>query len=259
MPKVIYMIHALSIFLVKLGLAPRLQKKKYKFTGAPSIPFLHFSFFLSHLLLLLLLLLSLQIEEELALASEKLGDIALPNFGGLGAALGDETSAQNEYEAKAGPFSSWLEEKIAYLDNREFNYAGVEQINELLQELEAFSQTEKPPKEKELEELAQSYTKINDSLAAAGKEAFSPPEFMKVEKLNEEWAHLGTSEKHREDALRLRLELAELQAKSDPVKAWVREQAVTFSKRNYEEAKTEELAQLVSNIEEFRAGEKTTK
>lgn len=100
MPKVIYMTHALrserkcpffhpfldftflfssflpfflsSLYLVKLGLAPRLQKKKYKFT-----------------------------DEELALASEKLGDIALPAFGDLAAQLDKETGGSKQSEIDA--------------------------------------------------------------------------------------------------------------------------------------------------------------
>lgn len=135
----------------------------------------------------------------------------------------------------------------------------MEQINTLLKDLEAFGQVEKPEKQKELGELAETFTKINELLATAGKDAYNPPDWMKTDKLNEEWAKLESSEKKRELALKLRLELAELIAKSDPVKAWVREQAVNFSKRNYDQADTEELTKLVASIEEFRGGEKGAK
>jgi len=77
MPKVIYMIHALSHYLAKLGLAPKMKKKKYKFT-----------------------------DEELAAASENLGDLQLPSFGDIAAQLDKETGGKqseidkliNEYD-----------------------------------------------------------------------------------------------------------------------------------------------------------------
>ena len=123
-------------------------------------------------------------EEELALASEKLGDIVLPSFGDLAAQMDKETGGskqseidalQADYEgwspspslpfcssqlgqflnlnqflkiisAKAGPLSSWIEEHIASFDNREFNSANQEQLVQLIRDMEVFSQYEKPDK-----------------------------------------------------------------------------------------------------------------
>jgi len=239
MPKVIYMIHALSLYLVKLGLAPKMKKKKYKFT-----------------------------DEELAFASEQLGDIQLPAFGDLANQMAKETGAskqneidqlQNDYEARAVPFSQWVEEQTANLESREFNFASSDAARKLLDNLLSFRENEKPPKREELESLAEALKKIDELLTSEKKDRYEPPDFMKIEKLQEEWRSMEEAENKRETALQRRLELAQLEEKANVFKTWAREQSALFGRRNYDDADTAELNDLRSKIAAFRQNEKPNK
>jgi len=73
-----------------------------------------------------------------------------------------------------------------------------------------------PSRQKELTQVGESLQTINEKLAAGGKDPYSPPEWMKTEKLSEEWTRMEEAEKKRDHALKLRLELAELQGLIPP-------------------------------------------
>ena len=73
-----------------------------------------------------------------------------------------------------------------------------------------------PSRHKELVAVGEALQTINEKLAAGGKDNYSPPDWMKTEKMNEDWTRMEEAEKKRDHALKLRLELAELQSLLPP-------------------------------------------
>jgi len=101
--------------------------------------------------------------------------------------------------------------------------------------------------------------KIDGLLEMENKDKYEPPEWMKIEKLQEEWQALEDAEQKREASLNTRLELIELEEKANRLKNWIRDQSNVFGKRNYTDSDQLELKNHQGGLDEFRQNIKPQK
>ncbi|KCV67669.1 hypothetical protein H696_05779 [Fonticula alba] len=150
MPKVIYMIHALSHFLFAKGLAPRIGDLMGTLTFT---------------------------DEELAQASKNLGDLQLPAFGDIGNSLnrelGIDDSARREIREKQADFESRISDLIEWCNTSSSNFRDnmptddivADDLSGLVSGFDAFKTTELPPRRDAKQRVLTAYQDIAKRMA----------------------------------------------------------------------------------------------